>query len=352
MGEPTVRRTGDGFFMRLGRAIDTFNGDDRGASGTEANKQANAAAVKPLPKKYSASGGRVVRGALGDYVTKPFEVAALMRQKAAENDRWYNNVSPKEVDGIMGKYRRFLEYAKSAQDKKEIIKKMWEDLSKVNLGLGNNEGFIKGKYPELYGCRYTKEKTNCWRGYIVEKVEYCRRPGSDELEEKSREVVRDQNCYENKDELEEERERVVQQARDLRLHPINAIKLAEDMRALAAKEDHWYNKTKQEDVDRVIDKYKPLIAETTSNQRKRQLAGAMIRELYETPTGRNLFWALSANPLYECSTGETYHRSCERSGYQVFHDRKCSVGGYSDGREEYSHSQDCVDRSMFDRDED
>lgn len=84
----------------------------------------------------------------------------------------------------------------------------------------------------------------------------------------------------------------------------NALKLVDDMRALAVKEDSWYNRTTPKDVDKVTNKYKPLLlaaAGATSlekSEMRKQLAVMMLKELYETPTADNLFWVLADRAPY------------------------------------------------------
>lgn len=178
MGEPTVRRANEGFFTRLGRAIDTFNGDDGKSSGAAAGKSADVASAKPLPKKYAASSGRVVRGTFGG-------------------------------------------------------------------------------------------------GYVAK-----------------------------------------------------AFKLAADMRALAAKEDHWYNRTKVSDVDEVVNKYKPMIAGTAIASYKQTRAKEMLRALFDTPTGDNLFWEFESTPLYRCtlgggSTSEEVDCGVDKDGFKKSYTRNC-----------------------------
>lgn len=89
----------------------------------------------------------------------------------------------------------------------------------------------------------------------------------------------------------------------------NALKLADAMRALAVKEGAWYNRTTPKDVDKVTNKYKPLMLAASGttvfeqSQSRKQLAEMMLTELYETPTGENLFWDLRSGhaTLYSCS---------------------------------------------------
>lgn len=90
----------------------------------------------------------------------------------------------------------------------------------------------------------------------------------------------------------------------------NALKLVDDMRALAVKEDAWHNRTTPKDVDKVTNKYKPLMLAASGTtvleqaQSRKQLAEMMVKELFKTPTGENLFWDLKSGheSFYRCSS--------------------------------------------------
>lgn len=124
----------------------------------------------------------------------------------------------------------------------------------------------------------------------------------------------------------------------------NALRLVMDMRALAVKEDSWFNRTTPKDVDKVTNKYQPLLLAASGatplekSEVRRKLAEMMIKELFETSTGENLFWDFESNSLYQCtsrpvaSKESLTHMTCNvltvdglREGeYSVFTD--CSSG--------------------------
>lgn len=152
MGEPIVRRTGEGFFTRLGRAIDTFNGNDGKSSRTAAGKPTDVASAKPLPKKYAASSGRVVRGPMGNYVTQALKLADDMRALAVEEDGIFNRTTPKDVDKVTNKYRPLIIAATSARQKRQLAETMIKEL--YDTPTGNNLFWdLRKNHGNYYNCR-------------------------------------------------------------------------------------------------------------------------------------------------------------------------------------------------------
>lgn len=109
------------------------------------------------------------------------------------------------------------------------------------------------------------------------------------------------------------------------LYVIKALRFVDDMRLLAEKEDHWYNRTTPKDVDKVLNKFKPLIFGVSAILQKNILAKQMLVELFETPTGKNLFWNLKENhsDLYGCE----HHYESPNSVVLLCDDDETESGG-------------------------
>jgi hypothetical protein len=151
MGQPRVQGSSEGFITRLGHAIDAFNGD---APRKAAPIKADVADAKPLPKKYTATGGRVVRGPLANYVTNALKLAEDMRALAVKEDGIFNRTTPKDVDKVLKKYKSLLLTANTSAQKTAIAKLMLEELFETPTG-ENLFWDLKNGHDDFYNCYHS-----------------------------------------------------------------------------------------------------------------------------------------------------------------------------------------------------